>query len=86
MDFDHGDDTFELENQVFTKLGSGSHPLNSAFFHLGAPAADGNDYVVYNRANGHLPYDMDGKGGGMATLIAGLKNHAALAANDFQVI
>ena len=85
-DFSHVDDTLQLENAIFTKLGAGVHALNPAFFHVGAAAADANDYIVYNQGTGVLSYDANGNAAGGAIAFAFLANHAALAANDFLVI
>jgi Ca2+-binding RTX toxin-like protein len=84
-DFNHVNDTFKLENAIFTKLGAGVHALNAGFFHNGA-AADANDYIVYNKATGVLSYDNDGNGAHAAIAFAVLNNKPVLAANDFQVI
>jgi serralysin len=65
-DFSHANDTFQLENAIFTRLGAGVHALNPAFFRIGTEAADANDYIVYNRANGVLSYDADANGVGGA--------------------
>jgi Ca2+-binding RTX toxin-like protein len=85
-DFSHVDDTFHLENAIFTKLGAGVHALNPLFFRAGAVAADANDYIVYNKASGLLSYDADGNGAGHAVAFALLTNKPTLAANDFLVI
>jgi serralysin len=85
-DFSHADDTFRLENAIFTKLGAGVHPLSSAFFRTGAAAADANDYIVYNKATGVLSYDANGNAAGGAIAFAILTNKPVLAANDFLVI
>jgi Ca2+-binding RTX toxin-like protein len=85
-DFNHVNDTFKLENAIFTKLGAGVHALNPAFFHAGPKAADANDYIVYNSATGVLSYDNDGNGAHAAIGFAVLTNHPVLAANDFVVI
>jgi Ca2+-binding RTX toxin-like protein len=85
-DFSHVDDTFQLENAVFTKLGAGVHALNPAFFKAAVKAADANDYIVYNRAAGLLSYDADGNGAHAAIAFAYLPNKPVLAANDFLVI
>ena len=87
-DFSHVDDTFRLENAIFTKLGggAGAHQLNPAFFRAGAAAADANDYIVYNRASGVLFYDANGNAAGGAIAFALLVNRPVLAANDFVVI
>jgi Ca2+-binding RTX toxin-like protein len=85
-DFSHADDTFQLENAVFTKLGAGVHVLGAAFFRAGAAAADANDYIVYNRATGVLSYDANGNAAGGAIAFAVLVNKPVLAADDFVVI
>ena len=85
-DFNHINDTFQLENAIFTRLGAGVHALNPAFFRAGAAAADANDYIVYNKATGALFYDDNGNGAGHAVMFAILTNKPVLAANDFQVI
>ena len=86
FDFSHADDTFQLENAIFTKLGAGVHALNPAFFRVGAAAVDANDFIVYNQANGVLSYDVNGNAAGGATAFALLADLPVLAANDFVVI
>ena len=85
-DFNHVADTFRLENAVFTKLGAGVHPLNPAFFRVGAAALDANDFIVYNQATGILSYDVNGNAAGGAAAFALLTTRPVLAANDFAVI
>jgi VCBS repeat-containing protein len=84
-DFDHAQDTFKLENAVFTKLAAVG-PLNPAFFRAGPAALDGNDYIVYNQTTGALSYDVNGSAAGGAIQFAFLQNKPALLANDFVVI
>ena len=85
VDFSHVDDSFHLENAVFTKL-LPSNTLNANFFRAGPAALDANDYVVYNHVNGALYYDADGNGAGAAVLFATLQGAPTLAASDFVVI
>ena len=59
------------------KLGAGG-ALNAAFFWAGAAALDANDYIVYNRANGSLSYDVNGNAAGGVTLLAALTNKPVL--------
>ena len=47
-DFSHVDDSFHLDNAVFTRLPLSS-TLNANFFRAGPAALDANDYIVYNR-------------------------------------
>ena len=56
-DFNHIDDTFQLEARS-PRNSAGT--LNAAFFRAGVKALDANDYIVYNRANELLSYDVDG--------------------------
>jgi Ca2+-binding RTX toxin-like protein len=85
-DFNHRDDSIGLENAIMSKLGDGGHSLNRDFFHVGAAAADANDYVIYNSRNGHLSYDANGNEHGDMFLLAILSHGPALQANDFHVI
>ena len=85
-DFYAPQDTFQLENAVFTKLGAGVHTLSPLFFRAGAVALDANDYIVYNRATGVLSYDSNGNGAGGSVALAVLINKPLLAYNDFVVI
>src|SRR6185369_15359347 len=84
-DFNHVQDTIQLDNAVFTKLG-GNGALNPAFFHLGATAADADDHIIYNKATGALIYDTNGNAAGGAVQFATLVNKPVLLANDFVVI
>jgi serralysin len=83
VDFNAAQDTFRLENAIFTKLGAAFNP---AFFHAGPAAADANDYIVYNKATGALFYDANGSGAGLAIQFATLTNKPTLTASDFVVI
>ena len=84
-DFSHADDTFHLDNAIFTQLGANG-AMNAAFFHNGAAAADANDYIVYNQSTGALFYDANGNGAGGAVQFATLSTKPALLADDFIVI
>jgi Ca2+-binding RTX toxin-like protein len=80
-------DTVQLNDAVFTKLGAGgTRALNPAFFHAGAAAADANDHIIYNKATGALFYDTNGNAAGGVIQIATLTNHATLTAADFVVL
>jgi hypothetical protein len=59
-DFNHAAERFQLENAIFTKLGAGVHALSPLFFRGGAAAADADDFIVYDQANGLLSYDPNG--------------------------
>ena len=77
-------DSFGLDNAIFTSLGLG--PLDPLTFHNGASAADGNDFIVYDKSTGALSYDADGNGAGLAVQFATLLNKPVLTASDFSVI
>jgi serralysin len=81
----NNNDSFLLENAIFTKLGAGVHALNPAFFRASTHALDTNDYIVYNRAAGLLSYDDDGSGAHAAIAFALLPSKPVLAYNDFTV-
>lgn len=79
-------DSFQLDNAVFTKLGANG-ALNAAFFKVvGSGALDANDYIQYNKATGALFYDTNGSGAGGAIQFATLVNKPTLTASDFVVI
>jgi Ca2+-binding RTX toxin-like protein len=82
-DFAHGVDKLILDNAIFTHL-TITGTLAAGSFANGAPA-DGNDYIVYDRATGTLSYDPDGNGGAGATAFATLTNRPALDHADIIV-
>ncbi len=89
-DFNPTADTFQLENAVFTKLGTTTGAMNAAFFKSIATggATDANDYVVYNHTTGVLYYDANGSMNGLtdAVQIAVLTGAPTLTAADFVLI
>jgi serralysin len=84
-DFNITDDTLQLENAVFTKLGAVG-TLNSDKFIIGTAAVDNNDYVIYDSGTGALFYDANGNTSGGITQIALLGPGLALTNADFTVI
>jgi serralysin len=85
-DFNHANDTIQLENAVFKALGAAG-TLKSAFFFLGTQAHDANDHIIYNKANGALFYDEDGTGGHAQVEFAVLLTKPSnVAVGDFVVI
>jgi serralysin len=84
-DFNVKDDTIWLSQSVFTALPK-KGALASSFFKIGSAAADGNDFIVYDKAAGLLSYDADGAGAGAAVAFAQLKSGLALTYKDFLVI
>jgi serralysin len=84
-DFRVADDSFQLENGIFTAL-SGTGTLASTMFRAGAgisTAADSNDHVIYNKTTGALYYDADGSGATPAVQFAKLSAGLALTHADF---
>ena len=78
-------DSFQLDNAIFTKLGANG-ALNAAFFKVGAAAVDANDYIVYNQSTGALYYDSNGNAVGGMIQFATLINKPVLTAVDFVVV
>ncbi|MGO4524969.1 hypothetical protein AB4097_08910 [Microvirga sp. 2MCAF35] len=85
LDFNVKDDTIQLDNAIFKKLGKVGK-LKAAYFTIGDKAKDGNDYLIYNKIKGTLSYDADGSGKGAAVLIATLAKKLKMTAADFFVI
>ncbi|MGF9764874.1 hypothetical protein AAII07_58400 [Microvirga sp. 0TCS3.31] len=84
------DDSFQLDNAIFKKLGSGSptkqKQLSKAFFTIGDKATDTNDYVIYDKKTGVVSYDVDGSGSKAAVEFAQLKTGLGLTYKDFFII
>ncbi len=85
-DFNVVADTIELENAVFTALGTATGPLSAAAFVIGAGAADATDRIVYNSVTGALIYDSNGNLAGGSVQIATLATGLALTNADFVII
>ncbi|MFC1457602.1 calcium-binding protein [Microvirga arabica] len=89
-DFRYQDDSFQLDNKYFTKLGSGtaSKPkkFKSDMFVEGKKAQDREDRIVYDKKTGALYYDQDGTGSKAQVKIATITNKTKLYYHDFYVI
>ena len=83
LDFEHKVDHIALSQAIFTAVGTS---LSKGEFFIGKNAHDGNDHIIYNKKNGQLFYDHDGKGGDAKTLVAVLDNHSKLDFHDFLVV
>jgi Ca2+-binding RTX toxin-like protein len=86
-DFSVVNDSFQLENSIFTALRA-TGTLASTMFRAGAgtsTAADSNDHVIYNKTTGALFYDADGSGATPAVQFAKLSAGLALTHADFLV-
>ena len=86
MDFNVTDDTIELENAIFTALGTATGTLSAGAFVIGAAALDAADRVVYNSGTGALFYDSNGNAAGGSVQIATLGIGLLLTNNDFLII
>ena len=84
-DFSVRDDTFHLENAIFTKLATPG-VLNSGSFKIGTAASDDDDYLIYNSGTGALIYDANGSGQFQAVKVAVLGVNLALTNADFVVV
>jgi Ca2+-binding RTX toxin-like protein len=88
-DFKSRDDSFQLENSIFTKLGKGSSKgvkFKSDMFVEGKKAQDREDRIVYDKKTGALYYDQDGTGSKAQVKIATITNKTKLYYHDFFVI
>ncbi|MBM6579138.1 endonuclease/exonuclease/phosphatase family protein [Microvirga sp. BT689] len=89
-DFKSSDDSFYLDNAVFTKLGPGSasrpKKFTSDMFVTGTKAQDREDRIIYDKKTGNLYYDADGTGKIGQVKIATIVNKTTLKFDDFFVI
>ncbi|MCD1585912.1 M10 family metallopeptidase C-terminal domain-containing protein [Halomonas sp. IOP_14] len=85
LDFTVNEDQIQLEDSVFTALGS-TGPLAQDAFQIGTTAEDADDRILYDSATGHLSYDPDGNGAMTAIWFATLTNSSSLSADDIFVI
>ncbi|MFW2831100.1 GH12 family glycosyl hydrolase domain-containing protein [Sphingomonas sp. ID0503] len=77
-------DTIVLDHAVFDRVAIGT--LSSAAFVAGTAAADANDRVIYDKGTGIMLFDADGKGAGLAVMIAQVDAGTTLTNADFVVI
>jgi Ca2+-binding RTX toxin-like protein len=83
-DFRASDDTFQLDNAVFTGLTDGA--LSAGAFAFSSATAEADDRVIYDQGTGNLFFDADGGARDNQTLFATLTNKASITASDFFVI
>ncbi len=82
-DFAHGSDDIALKQTIFASIGA---TLDATELRLGTAAADANDYIIYNSANGQLFYDANGNGVGGQTLFATVNAGTVLDIGDFVMV
>jgi serralysin len=80
-----GIDQIVLENSIFTKL-TAIGTLSDDFFHVGAGAADLNDFIIYDDTTGALYYDSNGSAAGQQVQFAHLDPGLSLTHTDFFVV
>ena len=79
-------DQMLFDTSFFTQL-SGKSDLTNHIRKYNAASVGGDDYIVYDTANGNLYYDPSGLSNANAVLIASLQNKPlTVAANQFVVI
>jgi aryl-phospho-beta-D-glucosidase BglC (GH1 family) len=90
LDFSVKDDSFWLDNQVFTTLGSGSaakpRKLKPDVFSKGKSAQDKEDRIIYDSKQGILYYDPDGTGSKAQVKFATLAKSLKMTYHDFFTI
>jgi hypothetical protein len=75
-------DTIVLSDEIFTALGPS---VERNEFVVGKKAKDGGDHIVFNRKQGTVAYDEDGKGGAKAVVFATVEKGLKLAFSDFDI-
>ena len=89
MDFKPIDDTIQLDDAIFTRLGVGAAgTIDAAHFRANASgrAVDQDDFILYETDTGRLLYDADGSGSGAEIEIAILGVDLALTHMDFVLV
>ena len=84
VDFNPVEDTFLLNDVVFTNSGLGQ--LEELAFALGEIATNSAQRIVYDNLNGELFYDSDGVGGVDQIQFASLTPQLAISSDDFTII
>jgi hypothetical protein len=84
--FNPVDDTFQLENAVFTALSTGRLAASEFVKNTTGLAKDANDHVIYETDTGWLNYDYNGSAAGGGVHFAHLSPNLQLSSADFQVI
>jgi Ca2+-binding RTX toxin-like protein len=89
-DFTPGQDQIHLDDYAFAQLLGGTYgdprALSAANFGADGKADDGNDFVLYDRAEGILSYDADGSRGGAAVAFAQVEAGLNLTSSDIFVV
>lgn len=81
-DFEKGEDLITLLTDIAALKPGGLAPQ---YFHKGGGAADGDDYVIYDKPSGKVFIDFDGSGAGAQIQFAKVTAGTKLQADDFMV-
>jgi len=84
-DFSVADDTFWLDDKIFTEVGAGG-VLHSYAFSVGASAHDATDRIIYDKHLGILYYDPDGTGTSEQIAFCKLASNLSLTRSDFLIV
>jgi serralysin len=84
-DFNVAADTIWIDDAVFANAGAAG-TLSAAAFYVGTAAHDASDRIVYDSVTGHLSYDADGNGAGLAVQFATVATGLSLTNADFLII
>jgi ELWxxDGT repeat protein len=89
-DFSHANDTFRLEDSIFMALGASVANNEFVARASGHAATKASHHLIYDKSQGSLWYDADGKGVGAAVQIAQLGTASLhplnLAYDDFAIV
>lgn len=83
-DFKPDRDKLALSKAIFTNLKLGK--LDDSRFDYSDQVSDSRSRIEYNRENGNLYYDPDGRGGSKKILFATLDDSPRLTADDFVIV
>ncbi len=82
-DFKHAEDEIALLQSTFAKIGP---TLSASELRFGTKAADGNDYLIYDKKTGSLYYDTNANATGGQTLFATLKAGTVIDIDDITLL
>lgn len=82
-DFTVGEDRIAISVDAFAALADyGLGTMDVGELAYGTKATTSDQHLIYNQSKGHLLYDVDGKGGEAAVIIAAFTNKPAIEAGD----
>jgi hypothetical protein len=76
-------DHIGLDDAIFKDIGA---RLSAGEFHIGSAAHDRTDRIIYDKVNGDLLYDHDGKGHDAAVKFADIDKNLHLTSADFLLV